>query len=270
MAIIALTSAGGAPGVTTTTVGLALCWPRPVLVVEADPAGSSAILAGYFQGQTAHTGGLIDLAMAQREDAVAAELPRQLLDMPASQARLLPGSRSHAQAASLTALWPALLEALRDLDQTAQDVLVDAGRLGLEGSPTPLLFGADVTLLLTRSTLPALIAATSWAETLRDGSHATPTRTGVVVVGEGQPYTAREVADTLGLPLVATLPWDRRSAAVLSRAHGSFPNRGTLRRGLAAAGEAVRSVAEASELRRSVSPLTWLARTVPQTLGGAR
>ena len=84
--------------------------------------------------------------MAQREDLVAAELPHQLLDLPGSQARLLPGSRSHAQAGSLAALWPALLEALRDLESTGQDVLVDAGRLGLEGSPTPLLYGADLTV----------------------------------------------------------------------------------------------------------------------------
>ena len=93
MAIIALTAGSGSPGVSTTTVGLALCWPRPVVLVEADPTGGSGILAGYFQGQVAHDGGLIELAMAQREDLVAAELPHQLLDLPGSQARLLPGSR---------------------------------------------------------------------------------------------------------------------------------------------------------------------------------
>ena len=78
MAIIALTAGSGSPGVSTTTVGLALCWPRPVVLVEADPTGGSGILAGYFQGQVAHDGGLIELAMAQREDLVAAELPHQL------------------------------------------------------------------------------------------------------------------------------------------------------------------------------------------------
>ena len=269
MAIIALTAASASPGVSTTTVGLGLCWPRPVVLVEADPTGGSGILAGYFQGQVAHDGGLIELAMAQREDLVAAELPRQLLDLPGSQAKLLPGSRSHGQAASLTTLWPALLDALRDLEATGQDVLVDAGRLGLLGSPTPLLDGADLTLLLTRSTLPAVIAATSWAETLRDQTEATGTRVGVVVVGEGHPSTAREVADALGLPLVGTLPWDRRSAAVVSRAHGSFPKRAPLRSGLSALGEAIRAHASAG-VGLPVSPLAWLARSVPQTLGGSR
>ena len=50
MAVIALTSASGSPGVTTTAVALAFLWPRPVVLVEADPTGGSAILAGYFRG----------------------------------------------------------------------------------------------------------------------------------------------------------------------------------------------------------------------------
>jgi len=39
MALIALASATGAPGVSTTALGLALNWPRPVVLVEADPNG---------------------------------------------------------------------------------------------------------------------------------------------------------------------------------------------------------------------------------------
>lgn len=36
MAIVALVSASGSPGVTATALGLALLWPRPVMLVEAD------------------------------------------------------------------------------------------------------------------------------------------------------------------------------------------------------------------------------------------
>ena len=50
MAVICLTAAAGSPGVTSTVLGMALCWPRPVLVVEADPTAGSAILAGRFRG----------------------------------------------------------------------------------------------------------------------------------------------------------------------------------------------------------------------------
>ena len=270
VAIIVLTSASGSPGVTTTVMGLALTWPRPVLVVEADPTGGSGILAGFFKGQTPHTAGLIELAMAQRQDLVAAELPHQLVDIPGSQAKLLAGSRSHAQASSLIALWPALWEALRDLESTGQDVLVDAGRLGLEGSPKPLLFGADVTLLLTRSTLPSLIAATSWAETLRDETASTATHVGLLVVGEGHPYPAREVAPALRLPLVAKIAWDRRTAAVLSRSHGTYPQHGRLLASLAAAGEAIRSVI-VDRAGGSSTPLARPASSTPfASFGGVR
>jgi sugar diacid utilization regulator len=37
MAMIVLASAAGSPGATTSALGLALTWPRPVLLIEADP-----------------------------------------------------------------------------------------------------------------------------------------------------------------------------------------------------------------------------------------
>ena len=57
MAICAVCSASGSRGVTTICLGLSLSWPRPVVLVEADPTGGSAILAGYFRGRraTRHT-----------------------------------------------------------------------------------------------------------------------------------------------------------------------------------------------------------------------
>src|SRR3546814_8260143 len=74
MAVIALCSASGSPGVTTTSLGLALLWPRPVLLVEADPTGGSGILAGYFRGIRAYDQGLVELALSSTE--VADLLPR--------------------------------------------------------------------------------------------------------------------------------------------------------------------------------------------------
>ena len=73
MAVIALTSASGSPGVTTTALGLALLWPRPVLLVEADPTGGSGLLAGYFRGTREYDGGLIELALTSSSihDALA-------------------------------------------------------------------------------------------------------------------------------------------------------------------------------------------------------
>ena len=74
MAVIVLVSAAGSPGVTTSALALALGWPRPVVVVEADPTGGSAVLAGYFRGATAPAGGLLDLVWAERESRLAEAL----------------------------------------------------------------------------------------------------------------------------------------------------------------------------------------------------
>lgn len=53
MGILLLTSASGAPGVTTLGVGLALTWPRPVLLADCDPGAHQAVLAGYLAGTSA-------------------------------------------------------------------------------------------------------------------------------------------------------------------------------------------------------------------------
>ena len=90
MALITLTSASGSPGVTTTAVGLALCWPRPVLLVEADPTGGSAIAAGYLRGGTAPTDSLIDLAFAHRDGTLVDAIPSVTTSFPDTAVTLIP------------------------------------------------------------------------------------------------------------------------------------------------------------------------------------
>ena len=176
---------------TTSALGLALTWPRPVLLVEADPTGGSAMLAGFFRGTTAHTAGLIDLAWAHREGLLIEALAELPMPIPDSSASLLPGIRAHSQSGSLAALWEPLAAALKGWTDTGQDVIVDAGRLGLTGSPEPLIYAADLMLLVMRSDLVALAAARSWAETLRAGFDelGAPARVQAMLVGEGRPYS---------------------------------------------------------------------------------
>ncbi len=218
MTLIVLTSASGSPGATTSALGLALTWARPSVLVEADPTGGSAILAGYLRGTLTPPESLIDLALAHRDGALTTAIPRAALPLPGSTVSLVPGTRSHEQAGSLLGLWEPLTAALKALEHTGQDAIVDAGRLGLFGSPEPIIYGADLALLVTRSDLVSLSGARSWAETLhaefdRVGAAA---NLGVLLVGEGAPYRAREVANVLRLPVVASLAWDPGSAGVLS------------------------------------------------------
>ena len=214
MAVVALASASGSPGVTTTALGMALLWPRPVLLVEADPTGGSSLLAGYFRGTRQYAAGVIELALSSStiHDALADVSQR----IEGTSVSFVAGTRSPAQALALRDLWQPLSEELADLESTGQDVIVDAGRLGLVGSPEPLLAGADLTLIVARSTLPALSAVRPWADSVHRGS-LDWTQAGVLIVGEGQPYRAREVTHVLNLPVVATLADDAESAAVFSR-----------------------------------------------------
>lgn len=214
--LVSLVSAHGSPGVTATAVGLAVHWPRPVVLVDADPAGGSALLAGFFRGQLDQPG-LVDLVIAHRSDLLADSVPRLLWPIDGSNASVLFGARSHEQAAGVAALWQPLLDVLRDLDPAGTDVIVDAGRLGAAGWPRALVDGSDVTLLTVDSDLPGLAAARSWAAVL--AGEESPVHTGrLLVVGDGRPYTAREVSRALGLPVLGTVEWAPRLAAVYS--HG--------------------------------------------------
>lgn len=213
MAIVCLTSASGSPGVTTTAVGMAFSWPRPVLLVEADPTGGSGVLAGFLRGTTPYDAGLIELALSPLGTADAL---RDVVRPLSPNVSLVAGIRSHAQATALRDIWEPLAAALRELDDNGQDVIVDAGRLGLMGSPTPLLDAADAALLVTRATLPAISAARSWAETVRQP--ATGWRHPcLLLIAEGQPYRATEISKVLGMPVVADLPDDPAAAAVYHR-----------------------------------------------------
>ncbi|HSS91257.1 MAG TPA: hypothetical protein VLL69_18210, partial [Streptosporangiaceae bacterium] len=68
MALVAVASDKGAPGVTTASVVLAAVWPRPVLLAECDPAGGDL----RYRFRAADGGGLdpgrglLSLAVAAR------------------------------------------------------------------------------------------------------------------------------------------------------------------------------------------------------------
>lgn len=214
MAVIALASASGSPGVTTTCLGLALCWPRPVLLLEADPTGGSGLLAGYFRGSCEYRSGVVELALTGTDLAdTLAEVAEPIDDTHVS---FVAGTRSHTQAPALRDLWEPLSVVLSDLESTGQDVIIDVGRLGLTGSPTPLLDNADLVLIATRTSLPALSATRSWGDAVAR-SLVQWREPQLLLIGEGDPYRAREVTAAVKLPVLAALADDPEAAAVLHR-----------------------------------------------------
>ena len=170
---------------------------------------------------------------------------------------ILPGPKSHAQAGSLSELWGALAYELRGLEQTGQDVIVDAGRLGMVHSPQALIRSADLALLVSRTDLPALAAARQWADdwtaAMTDGTGAASI--GSLLVGAGRPYAASEVSKVLDLPVVESLAWDPRSARVFSEGQkptgGTWSQRDQLVRSYRAAAAAISARVTAERLTMS-------------------
>ena len=90
-------------------------------------------MPGFLRGTTPYDAGLIELALSPLGTADAL---RDVVRPLSPNVSLVAGIRSHAQATALRDVWDPLVAALRDLDASGQDVIVDAGRLGLVGSPT--------------------------------------------------------------------------------------------------------------------------------------
>lgn len=195
------------------------------LLVDADPSGSTSFQAGYLRGQVSRDRSILDLAMAHRERRLDESLFGISIDLPDSTVKLIPGVHSPNQARSLTPVWPDLARTLAELEATGQDVMVDAGRLGMVDHPGPLVDASDLILLVTRTQLPGLTAGQAWAKNLTDtlGRRGLENRLGVLLVGPDRPYTASEIERAFGIPVVASMAWDPVNAEVFSL--GNTPSR---------------------------------------------
>lgn len=226
--LIICASAGGSPGVTTTTLGLALTWPRDVLLADCDPHPNQAVLAGYLRGISSGGRGLGTLTENYRAGTAHAldALLEQTIALDASASisrRFLPGFTHPRQAPLFVGYWDQLGAQLDDLQAAGTDVILDAGRLDAAGLATGLIERARLILLVTRSNLPALamlkLALPDLVQAISPGS----AKLALLVAGAGRPYSASEIATQLGLPLLAELPWDPATAGVLS--DGDLPGR---------------------------------------------
>ncbi|MCU0302381.1 MAG: hypothetical protein MUF35_12435 [Candidatus Nanopelagicales bacterium] len=207
------------------------------------------MLAGYLRGTVPHDRGLRDVAVAlSLGDPLDEALNASLIKIPGGQVRLLPGLATAAQAPAVASLWQPLAEHLRSLDTAGLDVMIDLGRWGSRNGPDPLAHHLDLMLLVTRSDLPGIAAARGWVPVLSAeldalGHGADALR--ALVVGPGRPYSTREIAAALDVPVVGDVAWDPRSAASLS--HGEPPQRsaahGSLHRSLAALASTVAATA---------------------------
>jgi MinD-like ATPase involved in chromosome partitioning or flagellar assembly len=149
MALIAVASDKGAPGVTTTALALASVWPEPILLAECDPAGGDLVFRfpAADGRQLDPRRGLLSLAVAGRRDYQQQQVWQHTQKIHGGLDVLL-GVTNAEQGAGLSTLWGPLARMLAALPGT--DVIADCGRLGPEGPFYELLAEADAVLLVTR------------------------------------------------------------------------------------------------------------------------
>jgi MinD-like ATPase involved in chromosome partitioning or flagellar assembly len=211
-------SGKAAPGTTTSVWALAMAWPTPVLVVDADAAGGD-MAAGLLAGRVQVDHGLLSWSVAARRVPAmeaAVMLGQHVVALPeAPRVWMMPGFQNSVQSASLdSGGWERLSRALeREASVAARDVLVDSGRL-TDASCWPVIRAADRVLLTSRRTVRSIHAARNAAAVLQSRL-GDLSSVSLLVIGSG-PYDASAIAHEIGVPVAGELPEDRDAAAVLS------------------------------------------------------
>jgi len=156
MALIAIASDKGAPGVTTTALALASVWPRPVLLAECDPGGGD--VAYRFPGAAGSNLdprlGVLSLAVAARRGIAPNQVWEHVQKLYGGL-DVLAGVTNAEQGAGLNLLWGQIGRVLTNVPQA--DVIADCGRLGADGPVYDLLAEAATVLMVSRTELADVI-----------------------------------------------------------------------------------------------------------------
>ncbi|MFF3909785.1 MinD/ParA family protein [Streptomyces sp. NPDC001848] len=209
--LVVVGSVTGAPGVTTTALAVAAAWPsevdggvRPV-VVEADVSGGDLMIRFGLPAAPS----LLDVAAAAGQPhpgsllGAVGELPFGVRVVAA-----VPGRGPCREAVRLLAGEGGQRVLLGD-DHDRGTVLLDVGRLTEDVQP--LLAAADQMVLVTRGGAEPLTHVSACGLDADAGAG----RLTLAVVGPC-PYSAEEIAHTLGIRQVLFLPWDAKSVAAMN------------------------------------------------------
>jgi hypothetical protein len=220
VSVIFLTSVSGSPGVTSAAVGLALAWPRPIMLVEADISKPSGILPGYLRGQMDHSRGLTALSVLHQRGQVT---PRAMWDQSVrlGKDRFFVAGFSHVSAAAGAgaSFWNTIGTTITAIATQGADVLVDAGRFNIHDDRSALMQHADLVALVAHPTLPHIAAIAArrrdFTETLthvgRDDS------IGLLLVDSPiESFRDTEITKAVHLPILCRVVNNPRTAAVYS------------------------------------------------------
>ena len=250
MSTIVLTSVSGAPGVTTTAIGLGRVWPQSSLVVEDDT--HHAMLAGYLRAAQHAEPNLATVANLTATptnaqtvwESIARPLPT---DDPVSGLRrkAVLGPPTPWSRAGIDPRWGFMLALWRQLAEAGIDTIIDLGRLAtpLTSTPhliaTPIIDDADMILVMIEATLRDVAGAHTMIEGLAEqmnlaGAHQ---RLGLLVHRGGAArgvaeFTDKEITSALQLPVCGSIVHDPVAAAQLSDGVGQRFDKSRLARSL--------------------------------------
>jgi hypothetical protein len=208
MAVMAFTSAKGAPGVSTLAVLLGATWHRRALVVEADPSGG-VLASRYGIGVEP---GLMSLATAARR-GIAPEQVSEHAQAVSDQLGLICAPVAGSQTGSvLRHGGPSLSQLLAAMPDT--DVFIDAGRWWPGSAASDFCRAADVWLWVCRPRPDEVFGL------MEPIAQERTTNVGLITVGHG-PSPPREVAALLDVHLLGSVRDEPRAAASLSGGAGS-------------------------------------------------
>lgn len=236
MAIIAHFSTHGAPGVTMSTVALALQWPRPVVLVEADTASPSAVMAGFMRGNVVYDRNMTELAKDFDTFGMNSKtFFDQLIPLAQNPARfaqderyrkhLLPAFPSPRAATGHKSFWNNLLIAARSFEKaTGYDVFFDMGRITTrELDRMILVTGADLAVTHLSATFIDAWAAQENVSRVHQLLEQQGHPDGLCSVFHQSPavsFPANELAPLIpSAPVLTVLPYSPDAASIFS--HGA-------------------------------------------------
>ncbi len=207
MPVIGLTSGGASPGTTSIALGLAFALGQqsghnPVLI-ESDPDGGVLGLRFGFPAEP----NLASYASALgRSSADGTLLAAHTIDF--SGVRVLAGPGD-----PLIARWALNRSATAIADAVAQQgvpTVMDLGRTLGDSPASPLAIAADRVLIVLRPTAAEVQRMLYTKRALA----TVGCRSALVIVGHS-PYNPQDVAELAGVPLLAVVPDDPKTASVL-------------------------------------------------------
>jgi len=219
--LVALASAKGSPGVTTTARVMASVWPGGAVLADADPAGGDvAFVARSAQGggPLDPDRGLLSLAVEARRGVEGVSLDPHL-QVTDGGLPVLAGIARPDQVAGMGPVWPAVGSVLA---AHPGDVVVDVGRLSVGSPVLPVVAAADALVLLVRPRVEAyahLRERLAWLASL--GTAGAFPSVGVAVLTDARDSrSSRELADLLAhsglaVPVIGTVAEDPRAADVI-------------------------------------------------------